>query len=182
MYEKIIARIKETTESLTEKWASEMKASEYMEHYKTLNDEELKRRGEAVYLNLIKWVESGAKSDQTADYFENVGSDRLQEGFSLTEVYYAIHLVKKVLFEALMTDESFKNLIEPSENIELITSIANYFDLGNFFVVRGFHHEMMNRLENTGKFSKDELSSLMSQGSLDEEELDDDEFIWRHVY
>jgi hypothetical protein len=182
MYDKVIEHIKSTTSSLTESWAKEMKASEYLEHYKTLNDEELHRRGEAVLLNLIKWMESGAQSEQTGSYFEDVGAERLQEGFSLTEVYYAIHLVKETLLKAILTDESYKNLMDSETNVELVAAIANYFDLGNFFVVRGFHHEMMNRLESTGKFSKDELQKLMGQGSLDEEELDDDEFIWRHVY
>lgn len=177
----LISVINSKIDELVDVWAGEIKASEYMEHYKTLSEDELHKRGQAVYSNLISWLDSGASQNETEKYFQEVGSERLKEEFSLSEVNYAIYLLKKLLNESLCADEKLLEKINSKEAFELLSQLSNYFDLGRFFVTRGYSNELFERLEKSNKFSKDELKKIMTKDLLDDDELDSDEFIWRHV-
>lgn len=167
--------------NLTAKWAGDIKKSEYMDRYSKLDDEELFQRGEVLYLNLISWLEEGASNVEIEGYFSGIGIERIKEGFSLTEVNYAIYLLKVILFDFLATNKNVISSTSTQDSFEINAILNNYFDLGIFFVTRGYSQELFSRIESSNKFSKDELNSIISKSALEEEEADSDEFVWRHV-
>ena len=153
-----------------------------MTHYKTLPKEELSHRINAVYFNLIKWLKEGASNDNSEQYFEAVGAERIKEGFSLTEINYAFYLTKKVLFGTLLQDNDYISSFSSEGTVEMMFTLSNFFDLGNFFIVRGYSAEVIKRLDATEKLSKEEITNIMIKGSLDDPELENDDIIWRHIY
>ncbi len=182
MYNEIIQYIKNRNDEFVKKWTEEVRQSEFMTHYVELPDEELVKRGEAVYSNLINWLKSGASNDSSEQYFESVGVERINEGFSLTEINYAFSLTKKVLFNSLLNEGEFQDKLDSKQSIELMFTLGNFFDLGNFYIVRGYSAQITKKLNESNKFSREEVEKIMSKSSLDSEELDSDDIIWRHVY
>jgi hypothetical protein len=178
---KIAELIRNEINNLTAKWAEEIKKSEYMDHYANLDKEELFRRGEILYLNMVSWLEEGASNVEIEGYFQGVGIERIKEGFSLTEIIYAIYLLKIILIDFLAVNKELISSTDISGAFEMNTILNNYFDLGIFFVTRGYSQELFSRIEQTKKFSKDELNKIISKSALEEEDADSDEFIWRHV-
>ncbi len=173
--------IRNEINSLTARWAQEIKKSEYMDHYASLDEEELFRRGEILYLNLVSWLEEGASNVEIEGYFQGIGIERIKEGFSLTEINYAIYLLKVILIDFLSENKELISSRSTSDAFEMNAILNNYFDLGIFFVTRGYSQELFSRIEQTNKFSKEELNKIISKSALEEEDADSDEFIWRHV-
>lgn len=182
MYDNIIKYIQNNTADFVKKWSDSVRESDFMTHYIELSDDELSRRCSAVYKNLINWLKSGASDDSSEQYFESVGIDRINEGFSLTEINYAFFLTKKVLFSTLLNDEAFLKEKNSKQTIQLMFTLGNFFDLGNFYIVRGYSAQISKKLNESKKFSREEVEMIMSKSQLDEDELDNDDIIWRHVY
>lgn len=166
LYKNLISVVEGNIDNITKIWLGEIKKSEYMITYGTYNDQELIKRGKAVFVNLIKWLEAGAFNKEVELYFENVGAERVREGFPLAEVNYALYLTKKVFWSFSLWKEEITNFLDTSEAIEFMTVLNNYFDLGYFYIIRGYLNELFNKLDESKRFTKDELQNYFIKGAL----------------
>ncbi len=183
-FSKFISSIRKDMKTLANTWHDLVVKSEYMETYQKLNKGIVLERGEAVFTHLANWMESGASNDVAERYFEGVGRERFKEGFPLTEVIYALYLVKKVFWccVAWRKDVCAESDSSKCENcVEFLTILNNYFDLGNFYITRGYFQSVFTKLEDLPCTAKDELKKFLKKGAINLESLDKEEFIWRHV-
>lgn len=183
-FTKFIKMLNENKKTYANTWFELIINSEYMETYKKLDKEVILERGEAVFTHLASWLESGASNDVAEKYFEGVGKERFKEGFPLTEVIYALYMVKKVFWCCIAWK---KDVCEEKENkdceqcVEFLTILGNYFDLGNFYMTRGYFQKIFSELDNSSISGKEELKNFLKKGVINLEDLDKEEFIWRHV-
>ena len=166
VFKNLISVVEANLDTIAKTWLAEIKKSEYMSTYQKFSEDEVLKRGKAVYKNLIKWLETGASNKEVENYFEKVGAERNREGFPLTEVNYALYLTKKVFWSFSVWKVEITGLMDSSEAIELMTVLNNYFDLGNFYIERGYLNELFNKLDETKKFTKDELEKYFVKGAL----------------
>lgn len=171
VYESLIAIVESHLDNLTDTWAQEVKRSEYLETYKKLTDEELHARGNTLFSNLLSWLMKGASNDDAAAYFKTIGEERIKEGFPLTEVYYALYLEKKVLWSFVAWKDEVSGILKAIDAIEFMTVINNYFDLGDFYIIKGYMHQLYNYLSETKKFSNEELQKIFTEGALYQESI-----------
>lgn len=162
-------------------WLSEVRKSEYLTTYKAFSDEETIKRGEAVYTHLSEWLKEGATNKSAEEYFEKVGSLRFKERFPLTEVHYAVYLLKKIFWSRIDWRDKVTGAFETSNATKIMNVFNDYFDLASFSITKGYFNELLNSIKDDKIISKDELKKLLTKGQLDPEKLDEDEFIWRHV-
>jgi hypothetical protein len=155
--------------SLAAIWLEEVKKTDYMNTYRALADGLVMHRGYHVYLMFIKWLQAGADDKDIAIDFEAIGIQRYKENFPLSEVMYALYLTKKVFWEFLITNEEVKKTFDMNQSPEVISVFNNYFDLGNFFIVRGYLNELSNHLNETETINKDELQKILVKGGLSKE-------------
>jgi hypothetical protein len=171
VYESLIAIVEKNVDNLAETWTQEVKKSEYLNTYQSLSNTEVLSRGHLLFSNLLKWLQTGASNDDAAEYFQNVGEDRLKEGFPLSEVYYALYLEKKVLWSFVAWKDEITGRLKAVDAIEFMTVINNYFDLGNFYIIRGYMNKLFTQLTESKKFTKEELENMLSSGALYQESI-----------
>lgn len=171
VYESLIAILEKHLEDLTASWVAEVKDSQYLETYKKLTDKELFRRGNILFSNLQDWILKGASNDEVADYFKEIGSDRISEGFPLSEVYFALYLEKKVLWSYVVLKDNVAGVLKASDALEYMAEINNYFDLGNFNIIRGYMQALYSHISDSDKFTKEELEELLAKGALYHESI-----------
>ena len=171
VYESLIAILEKHLTDLTETWASEVKNSDYLETYKKLPQKELFNRGHILFSNLQDWLLKGASNDEAAFYFQEIGNKRINEGVPLSEIYYALYLLKKVLWSYVSEKDEVTGILKAQDAIEFMTVINNYFDLGDFYIIRGYLHELFTHLSDTDKFSNDELENILTKGALYKESI-----------
>ena len=51
--------------------------------------------------------------------------------------------------------------------------LNNYFDLGDFFIIRGYMNELFKHLDESRRFTKEELENLLTHGALSKESLEE---------
>lgn len=166
VYESLIAIVESHLDNLTDTWVQEVKKSEYLETYKQLNDTNLYSRGNILFSNLQSWLLKGASNDDAATYFREIGIKRIKEGFPITEVYYALYLEKKVLWSFVTWKDEVSGILKAVDAIEFMTVINNYFDLGEFWIIKGYINEMFEHLSKSDKFNKNELETKFINGAL----------------
>ncbi|MEE9429504.1 MAG: RsbRD N-terminal domain-containing protein [Melioribacteraceae bacterium] len=168
-------------EELKSNWLKEVRESDFLKTYKTYTDEETIKKGEAVYSHLSQWIKEGATNENAAKYFDSVGSERFKQKFPLTEVHYAIYLLKKIFWNRIDWRDKVTGSFETENTTKIMNVFNDYFDLANFHISKGYFNELLKSIDDDRKFSKEDLRSLLLKGKLEAEELEDDEFIWRHV-
>lgn len=151
---------------ITEKWINEVKSSTYMQTYQTLTDEDIKIRGERFYSHFLEWIKAGASDEKIGLYFFDVGKERLEEGIPLTEIQYAIFLAKRVFWDFLSSKDELERFLISAKTCELVSLINNYFDIGSFFIIKGYLNQFFNTLDETKKFTKNELQDYFLKGAL----------------
>lgn len=173
--------VEDQIDDLKMEWLKEIRKSEYLKTYKSYSDNEVKIRGEAVYEHLRDWLKEGATNQSSEEYFEKVGETRFKERFPLTEVQYAIYLLKKIFWNRIDWRDKVTGSFETDNATKIMNVFNDYFDLASFSITKGYFNEMLNSIKEDKILSKDDLKSLLTKGQLDPEALEDDEFVWRHV-
>ncbi|MBK7105725.1 MAG: hypothetical protein IPH62_10615 [Ignavibacteriae bacterium] len=171
VYESLIAIVESHLEDLTKTWVQEVKKSEYLSTYQKLSDDEIFSRGRVLFSNLQSWLMKGASNYDAAIYFKRIGEERINEGMPLTEVFYALHLEKKVLWSFVAWKDEISGILKAVDAIEFMTVINNYFDLGNFYIIKGYNEQLFSKLTETKKFTEMELQQFLVSGALYQESI-----------
>ena len=171
VYESLIAIVESHLDDLANTWVQEVKKSEYLSTYQKLSVKELHSRGHILFSNLLNWLLNGASNDDAAVYFKQIGEGRIKEGMPLTEVYYALYLEKKVLWSFVAWKDEVTGRLKAIDAIEFMTVINNYFDLGDFYIIKGYNEQLYLQLLESGKFNKDELENMFAGGALYQESI-----------
>ncbi|PID59989.1 MAG: hypothetical protein CR986_04240 [Ignavibacteriae bacterium] len=173
--------VEEKFDELKTDWLNEVKKSEFLKEYKKFEDNEIAEKGVAVYKYLSEWLIRGATHENAESYFEEVGATRFNEKFPLTEVHYALYILKKIFWGKIDWRDKITGAFENTHTTKVINIFNDFFDLANFSVTKGYLNELINSVKDDRKITKSDLKALLTHGKHEWEELDEDEFIWRHV-
>lgn len=171
----IITIINNNTKKLASDWCKEIRNSEFMSTYGKLSNDSLIKRNEKVFEKLSKWMSKGSSKIEIGEFFVTLGKVRYKEGFPLCEVAYALYLTKSVFWKLLHSEGLLTTSIALYQALELTNEITGFFDLGSFYLIRGYVEEMYQDIGKTGKFSKEELKSFFYPGSFYNENITFDE-------
>ena len=123
------------------KWKDLIRKNPQLKHYQTINDDTLRAMGAAYYPVLARTLENGLDRRLIGDFFVRIGKERLQKGFPVSEVIFAINLIQKVVLEYLMTDFVLDSTIRMYQAMGVVTQIAEFFLSGAFYLIKGFLEE-----------------------------------------
>jgi regulator of replication initiation timing len=171
----IISVIDTNSEKLSGEWCKEIKNSEFMSTYGKMENKTLIKRNKKVFEKLSKWMKDGSSKIEIGEFFVNLGKIRYKEGFPLCEVTYALYLTKSVFWKLIHSEGLLTTSIALYQALELTNEIGSFFDLGSFYLIRGYLEEMYQDIGKTGKFSKEELKSFFHPGSFYNEDITFDE-------
>ncbi|MBA4317540.1 MAG: hypothetical protein C0412_03990 [Flavobacterium sp.] len=177
---KLLPAIENDVRLMAEKYYDDIVKCDKMENYKNLDREKVISREVNVFKNMVSWLQTGRSDDNAEKFYENIGLERFKEGFPLAEINYALHIDKLVVWNYLISNKEsglFTNT-EEFQNIAIL--LSNYFDLGSFYMTRGYINGLYNALETTGKFKPEELQSLFRNSAFDED-FEASDIIWYHV-
>jgi hypothetical protein len=178
--DKLMASVKKDNRMMAESYYDEIVKSDKMENYAKLDKEKVISREEAVFQNMINWLSTGSGDDNAEKFFENIGSERFNEGFSLAEINFALHIDKIIVWNYLISNKESGLFSEVTDFQNTAILLSNYFDLGSFYMTRGYMNALYTALESSGKFKREELQSIINKGAFDED-FDMSDIIWYHV-
>ncbi len=172
VYESLISISEEYHLQMAQAWFEEVKKNSYLRTYNSLSDPQLLERGKILFENFLKWLQTGADNSEIREYFVALGKERCLEGFPLSEVNYALYLEKKVLWHFVAFKDKSQGKLTPTDVVEFTSVISGYFDMGNFFIIRGFSEAFAKKLIEGGKFSESELKEFLNGMLIKEAETE----------
>ncbi len=137
----LVQLIEENADELTKRWLDSVKKNPYTPTYREFPESVLYKRALNFYAQLGHWIShETTKEDIKRDYRE-LGKKRFQEGFALHEVIYSLQLLKKEIWDKILSEKSFKDALDLSMVFDLSQRLTQFFDRALYFTVFGYEEE-----------------------------------------
>jgi hypothetical protein len=136
---KLIKVIQDHSSDLARKWLQNVQKSSTTPTYHTFDEKALLERVQNVYANLEKWLEEEAS--QVEHYYTDLGAERLEEGFKLSEVLSALSITKRVLWGHVLTQGLLDSALDLHQALELNNRVVLFFDKAAYYVAVGYEKD-----------------------------------------
>ncbi|MFB3902971.1 MAG: hypothetical protein ACE15E_05920 [Acidobacteriota bacterium] len=161
IYRRIVDLIKREPERLAASWCSHIKRSPVTGNYHRLSDYELTARHTQVFQRLAKWLEHSMPREELSRFFWHLGRERYAERFPLCQVNYALLIAKRDFWELVQSQGLLDSSLEFYQAMELMSSIDRFFDLGSFYIIRGYLDAICARVNGSDHLTQEELRELI---------------------
>jgi len=133
----LMSQIETHAEQLTDRVIQAIRTNPRTQFLRGLSEEELRKRIFDLFRHLGRWLSEKGEEEIEAAYGE-IGQRRCSEGVPLSQVVYALNLVKQHLWEYIE-----KHVIPTSEgNLYqeemIVTMMGRFFDRAVYHTVRGY--------------------------------------------
>jgi hypothetical protein len=147
------------------RWKALIRKAPQLKHYNKLSDDALVEADAPFYPLLARTLDRGLDRAVVGEFFVKLGKNRMEDGFPISEVIYAVNLAEKVVIGYLMTDFVLDNSARMYEAMGIVNNIAEFFLLGCFYLTKGFleaTYTTMNKDESVSneilkKYFKDDF-------------------------
>lgn len=133
----LIRRIESKWEQIVGAVVDETHRDPRLPSYQGLSTQELRRRAENFVRNLGHWLSTQDEAE-IAQWFEDLGRRRRQEGVALAEVVRKIQLLEEKLVQAAREENDAKNALDIYGELEILRALNRFFWLANYHVVAGY--------------------------------------------
>jgi hypothetical protein len=148
------------------KWARGIMDSEYTLTYKQFTAEELTKRGKDDFDNLVNWVSQEFDMNSIGKVYVKVGKARYSEKFPLSEILYAIHFSKKVLWEHIISSGFFTDTLGLYQAMTMMMKIDNFYDIACIYMIRGYSEALFMKLNRDNRTNCMQMKDLFPEGSF----------------
>jgi hypothetical protein len=139
------------------RWKDSVRKNPQLKHYNMMEDEVLIDTGKEFYPLLARALDRGVDRSKVGEFFSMIGKHRMQAGFPISEVIYAINLSQKIVIEYLMTEFAPENPMRMYQSIGVLKRVSEFCLLGSFYLTRGFLEETYQHMSNKEKIPEDLL-------------------------
>jgi hypothetical protein len=134
---RLVRMIQDHAEDLTREVLRDLQSNPRTPAYHTLPPDELRRRIYDVYHNFGRWLGDKTETPVEATYGA-LGRTRRAEGVPLSEVVYALILVKQHLRSYVLSAGLVGSAVDLYQEEELSLLTERFFDRAVYYAVRGY--------------------------------------------
>src|SRR3974390_511317 len=136
---RLVKLIEEHAEQLTAGLVKDLQSNPHTQAYHKLSHQELHHRAYDVYRHLGEWL--GHKADDKIETsYCDLGRERHAEDVPLSEVVYALILIKYHLRDYIRTAGLINSTVELYQQLELDRLVGQFFDKAVYYTTRGYEH------------------------------------------
>ena len=134
----IIDNLNLKADEFARKWKDLVQKAPQLIHFNTLPDEALLETNAKVYRVLSRTLDRGLNNSEMGNHFVTMGKDRMQEGFPVSEVIFAMALAERIVIEYIMTDYAPESPVRMYQAMGVISKVSEFFLQGCFYITKGF--------------------------------------------
>jgi hypothetical protein len=153
----IIDTLNINARDLAVKWKYLIHKAPQLKHYATLDDNRLIDQGARIYPPLARTLDRGLDREALGDFFVRLGREKMEEGFPMSEVIYAVNLAERVVFEYIMDDFVHDSPIRMYQAMGMVNKAAEFFLLGCFYLTKGFLEATYTTMKGNDSVSEELL-------------------------
>ena len=136
------------------RWKNMVRKAQQLKHYNTLDDEALVEGDSDIYPLLGKILDKGLDRSLMGSFFVTMGKNRMQEGYPISEIIYAVNLAQKIIIEYIMTEFAPENPSRMYQSMGIVSQISEFFLLGCFYLTKGYLEAVYTQMNNYDKLSE----------------------------
>jgi hypothetical protein len=120
------------------RWKNLIRKAPQLKHYNGMEDAALIESDAPFYPLLARTLDRGLDRAIVGDFFVKLGKSRMEAGFPISEVIYAVNLAQQVVIGYLMTDFVLDSTVRMYQAMGVVNKVAEFFLLGCFYLTKGF--------------------------------------------
>jgi hypothetical protein len=139
------------------RWKDRVRKTPQLKHYNELDDNILIEGDSVFYPLLARILDRGLDRSLMGEFFVKLGKKRMEDGFPVSEVIYAVNLVQKIVIEYIMAEFAPENPVRMYQAMGVTTQVAEFFLLGCFYLTKGFLEATYTNMNQTDLVSDEFL-------------------------
>jgi hypothetical protein len=142
----LLQRIETNWDRIAEQVIAQRNRDPKLQHYRSLSDSEIKKRAQDLAANLAQWLHH-RDEEKLTQHYERLGGERFRHGIPLAEVIHKITIIKQAFRAYAVEHNPSLTPIEIYAELELLRTMASFFDFVIYRVARGYEEALRRELE-----------------------------------
>ncbi len=134
---RLVRLIETHSERLAEGLEARLRACDKCKDFSRVPHEEFRQRAYEVYHNLGEWL-LGKKEEDIARRYTEIGARRYGQGVPLSQLIFAILLVREHLWEYLKNEATLEQPVEVFGELEMLQLLEQFFDRAIYYAAVGY--------------------------------------------
>jgi len=136
--DKLIRLVEQNAEVISLRWLEDVRTNKSTPTYAQFAPEASIHRNRVVMEQFGKWLGGYYSNDDIRSFYRQLGEDRRNEGFDMSEVISALSLTRKHIWEFALSQQMWTKTIDIYMTLELERRMMLFFDKAAYYVARGF--------------------------------------------
>jgi ADP-ribose pyrophosphatase YjhB (NUDIX family) len=136
--DKLIKLIEENAETITTRWLEDVRTRKSTPTYARFDPDTSFYRNKDVVKHFSHWLGGRYSDREIRKFYNQLGQDRKDEGFSMSEVLSALTLTRKNIWEFALSQGMWDKTIDIYMALELERRMMLFFDKAAYHIARGF--------------------------------------------
>jgi ADP-ribose pyrophosphatase YjhB (NUDIX family) len=134
----LVRLIEKNAEIISNRWLTDVTTGKSTPTYAGSDPDSLFSRNKIIISQLGKWLGGSYPNKEIKEFYRQLGKDRKEEGFELSEVLSALSLSRKNIWEFALSQGIWNKPIDIYMAIELERRIMLFFDKAAYHIARGY--------------------------------------------
>lgn len=135
---RLVELIEENSARIAEVWMADVQHNKSTPTYHIFDQQLLFHRIFLVMSHFGQWLSGSYHGQDIVSYYTNLGQERKEEGFGLSEVISALSLLNKHIWEFALLQGMWHKTIDIYMILELERRITLFFDKATYYVAKGY--------------------------------------------
>ena len=144
------------------KWKNMVRKTPQLKLYNSMDDETLIEADKPIYGLLSRTLDRGLDRSLVGDFFVRLGKGRLQDGFPISEIIYAMNLAERIVIEYIMTEFAPESPVRMYQSMGVISQVSEFFLLGCFYITKGFLEAVYTKMNVHDSVSEELLKKYFN--------------------
>jgi hypothetical protein len=144
------------------KWKNMVRKANQLKLYNSMDDETLIESDKPIYGLLSRTLDRGLDRSLVGDFFVRLGKERLQDGFPISEIIYAMNLAERIVIEYIMTEFAPESPVRMYQSMGVISQVSEFFLLGCFYITKGFLEAVYTKMNVHDSVSEELLKKYFN--------------------
>ena len=136
---RLVRLIENHSERLSETLLARLKDCEKCSAFRKVPADEFRQRVYEIYQHLGEWL-LGKKEEDIATRYAQIGARRAAQGVPLSQLIYAIVLVREHLWEYLKHEAAVEKPVEVFGELEMLQLLEQFFDKALYWAAIGYEN------------------------------------------
>jgi len=136
--DRLIEVIEKNAPAIVDLWVREVLTRRSTAVYRTIPVDEVYHRGTRMMNQFARWLRGFYTELDNREFYLSMGSERKREGFKPSEVFSAMSLLRKSIWEFALSQGLWSKPIDMYIVLELDRRMVLFFDRAGYHLARGF--------------------------------------------